>query len=104
MPEHPPLADLSDSDLEQRLIDLGPRLYPTTPDLATQVRHPLESEHSLTPLPSSPVEDSRGGTKQLPSPLGAGRRAGDEGVFRAGDRLLHATLQRAKSQPGNMTG
>ncbi len=39
-----PLAGLSDAELEQRLIDLGPRLYPTTPDLATQVRRRLESE------------------------------------------------------------
>jgi hypothetical protein len=51
-----PLAGLSDSDLEQRLIDLGPWLYPTTPDLATQVRQQLESESvgsSLTPQPAT---------------------------------------------------
>jgi hypothetical protein len=44
MADRLPLSDLSDSELEQRLIDLRPRLYPTTPDLATQVRHRLESE------------------------------------------------------------
>jgi hypothetical protein len=52
------LSALSDSELEQRLIDLGPRLYPTTPDLATQVRHRLESEpveRTLTPLPATRV-------------------------------------------------
>ena len=46
------LSALSDSELEQRLIDLRPRLYPTTPDLATQVRHRLESEPvARTPTP-----------------------------------------------------
>ena len=46
------LSALSDSELEQRLIDLGPRLYPPTPDLATQVRHRLESEPvGRTPTP-----------------------------------------------------
>ena len=34
MADRLPLAGLSDSELEQRLIDLGPRLYPPTPDLA----------------------------------------------------------------------
>ena len=38
MADRLPLSALSDAELEQRLIDLGPRLYPTTPDLATQVR------------------------------------------------------------------
>ena len=83
MPEHPPLASHSDTDLEQRLIDLGPWLYPTTPDLATQVRHRLESEHSLTPLPPSPLFDERGGIPPSPRSEGPGTReasgAGDEG-------------------------
>jgi hypothetical protein len=60
--DRPPLAGLSDPELEQRLADLEPWLYPTTPDLATQVRHRLESE---------PVRSSL-------SPLGARRRVGDE--------------------------
>jgi len=49
-----PLAGLSGSALEQRLIDLGPQLYPTTSDLATQVRRRLESEpvpRTATPRP-----------------------------------------------------
>jgi hypothetical protein len=48
--DRPPLAGLSDPELEQRLADLEPWLYPTTPDLATQVRHRLESD----PVRSSP--------------------------------------------------
>src|SRR5829696_2855732 len=54
MVDRHPLAGLSDAELEQRLIDLGPRLYPTTPDLATQVRRRLESEpvpRIVTPRP-----------------------------------------------------
>ena len=54
MTDRLPLTDLSDSDLEQRLIDLGPQLYPTTSDLATQVRRRLESEpvpRTATPRP-----------------------------------------------------
>jgi hypothetical protein len=88
MADRTPLAGHADSDLELRLIDLGPGLYPTTPDLAPRVRRRLESEladSTLTPLPATrsagtrPVGDRRGGTERLPSPLGAGRRAGDEG-------------------------
>jgi hypothetical protein len=84
MADRLPLADLSDSELEQRLVDLGPLLYPSTPDLATHVRQRIESV-TLTPLPATrsaatrPVEDRRGGAGRLPSPLGAGRRARDEG-------------------------
>ncbi len=54
MADRLPLSALSDAELEQRLINLGPRLYPTAPDLATQVRHRLESEpggRTLTPRP-----------------------------------------------------
>jgi hypothetical protein len=91
-----PLSALSDAELEQQLIDLGPRLYPTAPELATQVRHRLESDPAqgtLTPLPAThfvgtrPVGARRGGTERLPSPRSEGRRAGDEGVSRssAGD-------------------
>jgi hypothetical protein len=84
------LSALSDSELEQRLIELGPRFYPTTPDLATQVRHRLESEPggALTPLPPSPVEDKRGGTERLPSPHseGPGTRVGVPSVPGAGDQ------------------
>jgi hypothetical protein len=55
MADHLHLSALSDSELEQRLIDLGPRLYPAAPDLATEVRHRLESEpvgRTLTPRPT----------------------------------------------------
>src|SRR5215208_4385616 len=65
------LAGLSDSDLEQRLIDLGQGLYPTTPDLATRVRRQLESEverTSLTPLVASQP------TTLTPHPLSRLRR------------------------------
>jgi hypothetical protein len=87
MPDRLPLSALSDPELEQRLIDLRPQLYPTTPDLATQVHQRLESEpvgESLTPLPATrfagtrPIEDRRGGTGRLPSPRSEGRRVGDE--------------------------
>ena len=57
MADRLPLAALSESELEPRLIDLGPRLYPPTPDLAMQVSDRLESEPvgtSLTPLPARP--------------------------------------------------
>jgi hypothetical protein len=86
MADRLPLSALSDAELEQRLIDLGPRLYPTAPNLATPVRHRLESEPAqgtVTPLHPSPVGDRRGGTERLPSPLGAGSSAGDDG-FQAG--------------------
>jgi len=59
MADRLPLSVLSDSELEQRLIDLGPRLYPTTPDLATQVRHRLESEPVGTPLTPNPLSRRR---------------------------------------------
>ncbi len=89
MADRLPLSALSDSELEQRLIELGPRFYPTTPDLATQVRHRLESEPggALTPLPPSPVEEQRGGTERLPSPHseGPGTRVGVPSVPGAGD-------------------
>ena len=85
MADRLPLSALSDSELEQRLIDLGPRLYPTSPDLATQVRHWLDTEparNSLTPTPL-PVRWER--DIRLPhrerSPFSPrmGRRVGDEG-------------------------
>ncbi len=65
MADRLPLAGLSKSELEQRLIDLGPRLYPTTPDLVTQVSQRLESEPStLTPTATQrvpgPVRRARG--------------------------------------------
>ena len=87
MADRIPLANLSDSELEQRLVDLGPLLYPSTPDLASRVRQRLESA-ALTPLPPSPVGDRRGGTRQLPSPRSEGPGthevggAGDEGYAR----------------------
>jgi hypothetical protein len=82
MADRLPLSALSDSELEQRLIDLRPRLYPTTPDLATQVRHRLESEPggALTPNPLS-RRAGRGGYV-LPSPRSEGpgtRKAGGVG-------------------------
>ena len=57
MTDRLPLSALSDSELEQRLVDLGPRLYPPTPDLAMQVRHRLESEpvSTLTPTATTPA-------------------------------------------------
>jgi hypothetical protein len=85
MADRLPLSALSDSELEQRLIDLRPRLYPTTPDLATQVRHRLESEPggALTPnrhpLRGYPARRAGRGGSRLPSPRSEGRRVGDEG-------------------------
>jgi hypothetical protein len=91
MADRLPLSALSESELEQRLIDLGPRLYPTTPDLATQVRHRLESEPIGTPLTPNrhPLRGYPARQRQerglpglpsvLPSPRSEGRRAGDEG-------------------------
>jgi hypothetical protein len=72
-----PLSSLSDSELEQRLIDLGPGLYPTTPDLAAQVRQRLESElvsRSFSPAPANQRKGplTRGG-------MPAGPDAGDQG-------------------------
>jgi hypothetical protein len=58
-----PLASLSDSDLEQRLIDLGTWLYPTTTDLATPVRHRLESEPVRRAVPLVPTIPGAGGGK-----------------------------------------
>jgi hypothetical protein len=102
----PPLADLSNSELEQRLVDLGPLLYPSTPDLATQVRQQLESDSAstLTPtlghphaLPPLPAHRERG---LLPDPGRApfspcvGRRVGDEGyAWREGRRRSGASWQ-----------
>jgi hypothetical protein len=73
MADRLPLSALSDSELEQRLIELGPRFYPTTPDLATQVRHRLESEPVATALTSNPLSRraERGGYV-LPSPRSEG--------------------------------
>ena len=77
MADRVPLSSLSDSELEQRLIDLGAGLYPTTPDLATQVRHRLESDlapRSFIPAPVNHREETltRGG-------MPAGPGAGDQG-------------------------
>jgi hypothetical protein len=101
MTDRLPLSALSDSELEQRLVDLGPRLYPPTPDLAMQVRHRLESEpvSTLTPTATTPDHAQRApGTRHpVPGPgreeRGSwpqwvstpfsprmGRRAGDEGL------------------------
>jgi hypothetical protein len=105
MTDRLPLSALSDSELEQRLINLAPRLYPTTPDLATQVRHRLESEpiRSLTPTATQrvpgPVRRARGlrrprGERSPFSPR-MGRRVGDEGRAWAaglGTRGIRATI------------
>jgi len=78
-----PLASLSDSELGEHLIDLGPGLYPTTPNLATQVRRQIESENALTPVSATRyagplhVEDRRGGTGRLPSPRSEGGAWGE---------------------------
>jgi hypothetical protein len=52
MADQLPLSSLSEPELERRLIDLGPDLFPATPDLATRVRVRIENEparSSLTP-------------------------------------------------------
>jgi hypothetical protein len=88
--DRPPLAGLSDPELEQRLADLGPWLYPTTPDLAAQVRHRLESDpvrSSPSPQPARSSGHPAAGTRPaadrredfLSSPRSEGRRVGDEG-------------------------
>jgi hypothetical protein len=46
-----PLASLSEPELERRLADLGPHLFPLTPDLATRVRHQLENDAARTARP-----------------------------------------------------
>ena len=81
-------TNLSDRDLERRLIDLGPMLYPTTPDLADRVRRRLESEPAtLTPTPAHPHPRSplparreRGSWHRRLAPFSPriGKRAGDE--------------------------
>jgi hypothetical protein len=48
MADRLPLSALSDAELEQMLTDLSPHLFPSTPDLATQVRQRLESEAAST--------------------------------------------------------
>jgi hypothetical protein len=101
MTDRLPLTDLSDSELEQRLIDLAPRFFPATPELTTPVRHRLESEAvqrsiaptpSVTPNPLSRRSQERGlfaSRSVLPSPDSEGpgsRRAGgvgNEGLQRA---------------------
>lgn len=60
MADRVPLSSLSDSELEQRLIELGPRLYPTTPDLAKEVRHRLESERVSRSFGPAPVNRHEG--------------------------------------------
>jgi hypothetical protein len=68
------------------LTDLGPQLFPGTPDLATQVRQRLEGElTTLTPTPL-PVRRARGFPpfsprmgRRVGDEGGSGRRAGDEG-------------------------
>ncbi|MCC2629026.1 MAG: uncharacterized protein K0S14_2676 [Thermomicrobiales bacterium] len=105
MADHLHLSALSDSELEQRLIDLGPRLYPAAPDLATEVRHRLESEpvgspltpnrHPLRGYPARQRQER--GTGRLPPPRSEGRRVGDEGRswaegLRTRERWLIAVL------------
>jgi hypothetical protein len=66
-------------------MDLGPQLFPSTPDLVIRVQQRLESdpvERTLTPLPPSPVGHRRGGAGWLPSPRSEGpgtREAGGVG-------------------------
>jgi hypothetical protein len=105
MADHLHLSALSDSELEQRLIDLGPRLYPAAPDVATEVRHRLESEpvgspltpnrHPLRGYPARQRQER--GTGRLPPPRSEGRRVGDEGRswaegLRTRERWLIAVL------------
>jgi len=110
MADRLPFAALSESELEQRLIDLGPRLYPPTPDLAMQVSDRIESEPDGTLTPTAtqrvpgPVRRARG---SIPRPsnspfsprMGPGTRdgvpsgpgVGDEGrswAARLGPRVL----------------
>lgn len=72
-----PLSSLSDSELEQRLIDLGSGLYPTTPDLATAVRHRLESEPA--PRSFAPAPANRRGGPLTRSGIPAGPDAANQG-------------------------
>jgi hypothetical protein len=46
------LADLSEPELERMLTDLGPHLFPVTPDLAARVRFQLESGPTSSPSQS----------------------------------------------------
>lgn len=80
MADRVPLSSLSDSELEQRLIELGPGLYPTTPDLAAQVGQRLESElvsRSFSPA----LANQREGL--LTRGMLSGPDAGDQGQSRA---------------------
>ena len=106
MADRLPLAALSDSELEQRLVDLGPRLYPTTPDLAAQVRQRLESEPvSTSPQRLRPAQTrlpagttARAGAGYgLPSPHAWGEGLGMRGVLGAGQRQERSGSSRPSS-------
>ena len=70
MSDRLPLAGLSGPELEHSLTDLGPHLYPATPDLASRVRMRLERE----PAPLSPRMGP--GTRDE-VPIGLGARGGE---------------------------
>ena len=53
MADHFPLASLSEPELERRLTELGPHLFPVTPDLATRVRIRLEHDAGHRTLTSN---------------------------------------------------
>ena len=60
MADRTPLAGLSTPELERHLTDLGPHLFPVTPDLVSRVRVRLERTIlTPTPLPSPGSEERR---------------------------------------------
>ena len=63
-----PLASLSEHELERRLTDLGPHLFPVTPDLATRVRHQLENDAARKMLtPNRHPRDVRWELRNVPA-------------------------------------
>ena len=103
MTDRLPLSALSDSELEQRLVDLGPRLYPPTPDLAMQVRHRLESEpvSTLTPTATTPDHAQRAPGTRHPAP-GTRPSARGEGFLASLDQysLLPAHGEKGRGRGG----
>ena len=72
-----PLAGLSEPELERQLTELGPHLFPLTPDLATRVRNQLENDAARTTIPRSrhyTEPEGHPGPVLRPSEIGEGRR------------------------------
>ncbi len=77
-----PLAAISDSELEQALIDLGRVLaYPVTPDLSRQVRVRLQGEISSSGRQPSPQPLSRLGGRGATGSLLSRRRREESGLW-----------------------